>query len=275
MNNVPKFYTHRAALGYGGFVTPKSIITKHEEKIYALNRVCPHRAYLIGDVGTHSDLVCKFHGFAFNPDGSPKNNVCRMGKKELNLGRSGLVFENFNEPRSTEWVDILESEKNLVYSGSVVGKSKGSWLWMMDIQCDLFHIRKNGIHPSLADITDLDQIEMDQGYDWILQTHNRGGFWLFIYPYTFVEWLPGCLSVNYTIPKNETEFGFDYVTQFFYDPFVSTKDRKEFETIDLTFQEDIKAIENQVGPYFPLMESSSRLEDQCVHFGNWYKEMIK
>jgi len=272
VNNVPKFYTHHATLNGTNFVTPKAIITKHEEKFYALNRVCPHRAYLIGDVGTHSDLVCPFHGFAFNLDGSPKNNSCRMGKKTLNLGRSGLLFEHFNEPDHL-WVDILASEKYLIYSGSRVGESKGSWLWMMDTEADLLHIRKNGIHPSLVDIFDTSQIELAQGDDWILQIHNRGGFWLFIYPYTFIEWMSGCLSLNYTVPKNDTEFGFDYITQFFYDPSVSTKDREEFEMIDLTFREDIKAVENQVGPYFPLMKSSSRLEDQCVHFGNWYKEM--
>ena len=74
--------------------------------------------------------------------------------------------------------------------------------------------------PKLAEITDLNGIEMYDGDGWILQTCSTG-WWLFVYPYTFIEWSPGCVALNYTTPHNaQSEFGFDWITQYYLQRFL-------------------------------------------------------
>jgi len=78
------------------------------------------------------------------------------------------------------------------------------------------------------------------------------------------------VSVNYTIPKDKiNEFGFDWVTQFYYDPTTTIERRHVFEKLEEVFHEDVVAIEKQKGPWFPLMKSENRLEDHCIHYGKW------
>ncbi|HEY6435408.1 MAG TPA: hypothetical protein VIY47_02380, partial [Ignavibacteriaceae bacterium] len=184
-----------------------------------------------------------------------------------------LLFKNFNEP-THKWVNDLANEDDLEFSHICSGSSNGSWLWMMEIQADLLHIRKgiDVVHPELSSVTDLNNIDMYDGDGWILQTCNTG-WWLFIYPFTFIEWSKGCLSINYTIPNNiNNEYGFSWITQFYYDSIISTEKRQNFETLEDVFHEDVTTIELQKGPYFPIINPYNRLEDHCVHFGKWMKE---
>lgn len=279
MNNYPIILTHISSLAQGKkFVTPKYIITKNESKIELYSRYCPHRKYPIADLGTQVDqLKCNFHGLEWDQKCKPINhhyNIRNFGSATVD--KTGLVFANFKLPNH-KWVDDLNKETNLMYSHSCNGSSAGSWLWMMEIQADLLHIRKgpDSIHPDLGEDIDLEAVEMHNGDDWILQTCNTG-WWLFVYPFTFIEWSPGCLSINYTVPNNDNkEFGFDWMTQFYYDPTVSEIKRKEFETLEVVFKQDVAAIEKQQGPYFPLRRTKNRLEEHCIHFGKWVEKNIK
>lgn len=269
-----RILAHKSVLQKGNYATPDYILTNSG----LLNRYCPHRSYPLKDIGSFSqdDIVCKFHGFSWNNQGTPINNDRNIKCGSANEGKSGLIFKNFNEPNH-RWVDDLADEKNLQYSHCMQGSSKGSWLWMMEIQADLLHIR-NGtdvIHPELASVTDLDATEMFEGDDWILQTCSTG-WWLFIYPFTFIEWSPGCLSVNYTTPHDiNNEMGFDWITQFYYDPKITQEKKKEFETLEDVFKEDVDAIEKQKSKWFPILKPYNRLENHCVHFGHWVKQNLK
>jgi len=267
----PKILAHKASLASGNFVTPEYILNSNNGNINLLKRYCPHRMYPLGKNGqTVDNIVCKYHGFAWDKNGQPVNNDRHLGCGSAEIGRSGLIFKNFKEP-THYWVDDLAKEENLQFSHVMQGSSTGSWLWMMEIQADLLHIRGGDdvVHPWLSTIEGLDNVDMDAGDGWILQTCSTG-WWLFIYPFTFIEWSKGCLSVNYTIPKdNNIEFGFDWITQFYYDP-ATTQDRKIiFEKLEDVFHEDVDTIEAQHGRFFPLMKSTSHLEDHCVHFGKW------
>lgn len=269
--NPPRIFAHSSSVNDGNFVSPDFILNKTNETINLFHRHCPHRMYPLHNSGDIvKNIVCKFHGFEWDEQGQPTNNNRKLHCGKADVGKSGLVFKNFKEPNHF-WVDDLSKERNLVYSHAMHGKSAGSWLWMMDIQADLLHIRKgdNVVHPELAKVTDLDDINMYEGDDWILQTCSTG-WWLFVYPFTFVEWSPGCLSVNYTTPNDfENEFGFTWITQFYYDPSTPEEKRKEFETLEDVFHEDVQTIEAQKGAYFPLMNSINRLEDHCIHYARW------
>jgi hypothetical protein len=227
--------------------------------------------YPLHNIGQHVDnIICKFHGFAWDKNGTPLNNNRKLNCGTADVGWSGLVFTDFREPNH-RWVDNLASEKNLKFSHATTGSSVGSWLWMMEIQSDLLHIRtgEDVVHPWLSSVENLEEVNMDSGDGWIIQTCSTG-WWLFIYPYTFVEWSPGCLGVNYTTPNDpNSEFGFTWVTQFYYTPEITQERRATFEKLEDVFHEDIDAIETQKGQYFPLMKAVNRLEEHCVHFGKW------
>ena len=272
----PKILAHIAAMDHGNYVTPEYILNKKENQINLFNRFCPHRMYPLAQPGDNvTDIVCKFHGFEWTKDGVPVNNDRKINCGVAQTGRSGLVFKNFVEPDHW-WVDTLADETSLEFSHVCTGESKGSWLWMREIQADLLHIRSgdNVIHPQLASETNLDDISMEQGDGWILQTCSSG-WWLFVYPYTFVEWSKGCVSVNYTTPNDpNNEFGFTWITQFYYDPAVPKEQRMQFETLENVFHEDVAAIELQKGAYFPLMSAHNHLENHCVHFGQWVRNNL-
>jgi phenylpropionate dioxygenase-like ring-hydroxylating dioxygenase large terminal subunit len=268
----PKIFAHQAALENGNYVLHDHILHKlDDQKVKLFKRYCPHRMYplhKVGDVVT--DITCKFHNFKWDMNGAPINNDKNLGCGKATIGQSGLIFTDFTEPNHS-WVSDLLSEKSLKYSHSFSGMSKGNWLWMMDIQADLLHIQKNGIHPELSQLIDLDEVITDQGDGWALQTYS-GGWWLCIYPYTFVEYSKGCLAINYTVPNDKNDqFNFDWFSQFYFDPLVEEDKRKSFQKyFQDVFLEDLVAIEKQKGKYFPLMNTTDRLETHCVHFGEWY-----
>jgi len=275
MFNVnPKILAHISALNVNNFVVPEYILNKGNDGVNLFRRYCPHRMYPLANPGENvENIVCKFHGFEWSKNGEPLNNNKNIACGKAQIGKSGLIFNDFVEP-DHRWVYDLANEKHLKFSHVTSGNSTGSWLWMMEIQADLLHIRKgsDAIHPELSEFTNLDEVEMDSGDGWIIQTCSTG-WWLFIYPYTFIEWSRGCLSVNYTVPTNpNTEFGFGWITQFYYSPEIQIEKRNDFESLERVFKEDVKAIELQKGEYFPLANAINEYENHCVHFGKWYKE---
>lgn len=266
--NPPKVIGHISALKHGPFVGQEYIMTKVDDEIRLLNRLCPHRFYPIGDLGNIENITCKLHGFSFNADGSSKNNPYKLSCHSNNVGKSGIVFRNFTEPNH-KWVDIISNEKDLEFHHTLTGKSYGSWLWQMEIQTDLSHIRKNGIHPCLSNQVNLNSVKMEEGDGWIYQEHDTG-FWLFVFPYGFIEWSNGCLGINSIYPNDsKNEFGYSWTTQFYFDNKVNMTNRYEFMKLEEAFKEDVLATELQVVPYVPYKSSIDRLEDHVVTFSKW------
>lgn len=271
-NKTPKVFAHKNIFKNGNFVLPDCILNQNETGVNLFHRFCPHRMFPLADPGNHvNEITCKFHNFQWNSQGIPINNDKKLTCGKAQVGRSGLIFKDFVEPDHS-WVSDLEAEKNLVYSHSSQGSSNGSWLWLMDAEADLLHIHKDGIHPLLSKQVNIDDLSLDQGDGWILQTHPDG-WWLYIFPYGFVEYGPGKLMVNSVFPKDpNNEFGFDWVSQFYYDPQVDVNQRMIFETLEEVFKEDVGTAELQKGKYFPLMNAVNRYEDHCVHWGKWVRE---
>jgi hypothetical protein len=271
--NPPRIFAHKTVVEKGNFVLPDYILNKGTDSVNLFHRFCPHRMYPLHQPGDHiENIYCKFHAFEWAKDGTPLNNNKKITCGNTNTGRSGLVFKNFVEPRHS-WVTDLENETELVYSHSIQGESKGSWLWLMDAEADLLHIHKNGIHPILANLVDLKDVITEEGDGWVIQ-HQRWGFWLYIWPFTFIEYgRPGRLMINSIIPDSaESEYGFKWMSQYYYDPCIDENTRLEFQLIDSVFDEDLATAELQKGDYFPLMKASNRYEDHCVHFGKWILE---
>ena len=277
-STLPTAIAHKSCADEGMYVTPEYIISNVDGKIHTLKKFCPHRRYPLATTGEYTDkLECKLHGFAFNPDGTAINNNRSLVCSNISVGKSGIVFRDFTEP-DHQWVNDLASESDLKYSHMTSHTSTGSWLWNMEIAVDLLHlVGNNGIHPLLSRQVNPTDFVLEEGDGWVFQKHNAG-WWLQLFPFTFVEYgNPGCLVINYVVPKDiNNEYGFDWYSQFYYDPTVHVNDRVVFETFDTTYSEDIAAVELQNGKYFPLTRTSNYLETHSVNWGNWYtKNLIK
>lgn len=272
--NPPQILTHKNSLQFGNLVLQDKIVTKSQGVFKVKNRECPHRAYPIGNPGDILQKIeCELHGFCWDNNGMPvEPNIYKLQDRgPVNEGISGLLFQNFNEPTESTWVKILENEKNLEYLRSEVGTSHGSWLWLMDIYSDLLHIRKNGVHPNLSLEIPLDTLTLEHGKDWVLQKNTGPGFWLFIFPFTAIEWSKGKLSIKRIVPHNiDQEFGFDWQVQLFYDKDIDSSQRKIWESLIDVYKEDISAIEKIRKPFYPLKKSISKWEDQTKLWGDWY-----
>lgn len=274
-DRLPKIIAHVSALNKGNFVLNEYILNKTGDSVNLLKRYCPHRMYPLHNTGDLvQEITCKFHNFKWNKVGEPINNNKKLSCGSAAVGSSGLIYLDFTEPNH-KWVEDLSKEKNLEYSHSFQGTNEGSWLWLMEAEVDLLHVHTEGIHPFLSKQVALEDIVMDLGDGWSFHQHPTG-WWLYIYPFTFIEYgNPGMLMVNNIVPKNkESEFGYDWISQYYYDPSVDIAKRFLFETAETVFKEDVEASSMQKGPYFPLMKSSSKYEDQCVHFGKWVKNNI-
>lgn len=276
IKDAPRVLAYKSIFDKGNFILYDLILNKNHDDINLFKRLCPHRMYPIGNVGEHiEEIECSFHGYKWTATGSPINNDKNIMCGKASIGNSGLVIKNFVEPGNF-FTNELAKEKNLKFSHCLTGSSVGSWLWMMEIQTDLLHIRKgkNVIHPELSKNTNLNEIEMFEGDNWIIQKFNNG-WWCVVYPYTFIEYSKGCLGINQVCPTSNNEYGFNWTTQFYYDPIVSKEKRSEFETLEDVFKEDVIAIEKIKTPFFPLKISKNKLENHCVHFGNWIKNNLK
>jgi nitrite reductase/ring-hydroxylating ferredoxin subunit len=270
---LPKIFAHISSLDKGNFVLHDTILNKSEDGVNMFHRFCPHRMYPLHNTGDHvENIICKFHNFEWDRDGNPINNPKKLKCGTAEVGKSGLIFKDFVEP-DHKWVKELASETELVYSHSFHGESKGSWLWLMDAEADLLHVYKGGIHPFLSQQIDLKDITMEQGDGWILQDHPLG-WWLYVYPFTFVEYgRPGCVMVNTIMPDDiNTEYGFKWISQYYYKPSIHPNNRIIFEMLETVFKEDVATIELQKGDYFPLMKGINKYEDHCLHFGEWIRK---
>ena len=273
--DLPLVYAHSSVLDEGNYVLPDVILNKNETEVNLFRRFCPHRMYPLHEPGDIvQDIHCKFHNFNWDKNGIPINNSKKLNCGSAVVGKTNLVMNNFVEP-DHKWVHDLSKETDLKYSHFCQGESDGSWLWLMDAEADLLHVYMDGIHPFLSRQVKLDDMNLDQGDGWIYQEHPDG-WWVYLFPYIFLEYgYDGKLGVNRVIPKNEnTEYGFTWTTQFYYNSDVSVSDRMVFETMEDVFREDVGAAEKQKGNYFPLMSAMNKWENHCVHFGKWYRENV-
>ncbi len=280
----PNVLAHVSALKHNNFVLQDSIIVRNQNSYDVKNRECPHRGYLIGNPGDQLKiLTCKLHGLSWNQDGNPFNQDTNCNhfykmhhKGQATLGRTGILYENFEEPRDQEWYKILCNSPELNYSHSVHGSSQGSWLWLMEQMTDLLHLIPGGIHPRQSLETPLNSIEVDFGNNWSIQmyTTSQGtkGFWLFIYPGFNIEYEPGKLMICRVSPFNlEIEYGFTWHMQFYYSSDIDAIEKTDWEKVIEVYKEDIAAIENIKRPYFPLKKTINKWEAQSKHWAEWYK----
>ena len=273
-NKHPKILAHKSAFDLGNFAVDDYILGMGDGTIHKYHRLCPHRRYPIVDSHTSvTDMTCFFHGYKWDASGNPLNNRHNLSCGTLPTSKSGLVIENFSGDAS--WIDDLAKETELKYSHTYNGGyTNASWLWMMDILADMQHIYEDGVHPSLWKRIKAEQVTQTYGDCWNLQTHPTG-WWLFVYPFTGIDYEPGRLMIMSIKPeKYEREFGFQWNMQFYYADWVDAAQRAAFEETTLTYEEDIATVEKIRDPWFPVVNPDNALEEPCVYWGKWAKNNI-
>jgi nitrite reductase/ring-hydroxylating ferredoxin subunit len=279
----PNVFAHVSALKNGNFVLQDKIIIKNDDSYDIKSRECPHRGYLMHEPGDQvNNVVCKLHGFAWDQTGKPieKEPYCNHFYKmhhhgTAELGKTGILFQNFKEPEDAEWVKILNEAPPMVYERSITESSNGSWLWLMEQMTDLLHVRQNGVHPRQSLETPLEEIKTDFGDGWAIQVYptcyGSKGFWLFIYPGFNIEYEPGRLLITRVTPNDiNNEFGFTWSMQLYYSSDMGKTEKEDWEKCVEVYREDVKAIENIKRPFFPLKRTVNKWEDQMKHWGEWY-----
>jgi nitrite reductase/ring-hydroxylating ferredoxin subunit len=283
--NPPNIYAHSSALQNGHFVTEDEIIFKKDEKYSIKSRECPHRGYIMQEPGDIvKNVICKLHGFSWDDNGKPLNNSldpCRNHfyklhhHGELELGTSGLLFQNFKEDLNWEWIKALSKETDLEFNRTLRGESNGSWLWFQEQLTDVLHLRPNGIHPRQSLETPLELVVQGFEEEIVTQTYTLPtgtvGYWVYIFPWIGIEFEPGKLLINRIIPKDiNNEFGFNWELQLYYDPQIDKNEREEWEKCIEVYREDLEAIEKIRRPFFPLKRQINDLERQMYQWGQWY-----
>lgn len=286
--NYPQIYAHNSALNNGNFVTEDKIVCKDNSVLSLKSRECPHRGYIMHTPGeVVKNIVCKMHGLAWDNNGYPcqEKSQCDHFYKlhhhgEPELGKSGLLFKNFEEPVDSEWVQVLSQQTDLEFNRTIRGSSTGSWLWFMEQLTDVLHLRQGGIHPRQALETPLSTMQLDQGEGHVTQIYTLPsgikGYWIYIFPGYAVEFEPGKLLINRVIPNNiETEFGFAWELQLYYSASVDAVEREDWEKQIEVFMEDLAAVEKIKRPFFPLKRMMTDLEKLTYYWGDWYSKNLK
>ena len=268
-NKYPKLLTHKGVFNNSNFFGSSNFVVTKEYQAFS-NR-CPHRGNKIIPPGTCKDsFECGLHGWCWDKDGTPKNNNVNLRPRTLTEGKSGIIFLDWEEPTDAEWVKDLSTD-HLEYSHSVKKYGEGDWRWQMEMHVDLLHVEK--IHPLLHSYVNCNNLKKEIGYDWICQRHEHG-WWLFVYPFTHIEWEPGCLYFSEMTPR-ENDKGYDVFIHYLFNPSVDQETRKKFiEMAETTFDEDVKAVNDLSAASKYRMPSNAPhpLEQDIIHFYKWLEE---
>ena len=271
-NNYPKLLTHKDIFKNSTFFGSDNFIITSDFKLF-LNK-CPHRGSKIIPSGTtKSNLECNLHGWCWNKDGSPINNHIPLLSKNINVGKSGIIFLDWVEPQDSKWVKDLE-EDQLEYSHSIKKIGSGDWKWQMEMHVDLLHVNK--IHPLLDGYVNVKNLTSERGDDWIAQYHEYG-WWLFVYPFTHIEYEPGCLYFSEMSPRQNRE-GYDIYIHYMFNKHISNDIKDKFiKMSEITLDEDIEAVNNisMNSRYRKPGNLLDPLETDIIHFYNWLEKNTK
>ncbi len=268
-NKYPKILTHNDVFTNSNFFGSSHYVINKDLQLFA-NR-CPHRGNKIINPGTtKEEFKCGLHGWSWTKNGSPINNNVNIKSKNAVKGESGLIFLDWEEPVNAKWVLDLKNDR-LEYSHSVKKHGAGDWRWQMEMHVDLLHVEQ--IHPLLHSYVDCTKLISERGYDWIAQYHEHG-WWLFVYPFTHIEWEPGCLYFSEMTPK-ESGNGYDVYIHYLFNKDVSPEQREHFAKMaETTFDEDIQAV-NEISASSKYRMPSNNphpLETDIIHFYKWVEE---
>jgi phenylpropionate dioxygenase-like ring-hydroxylating dioxygenase large terminal subunit len=268
-NKYPKIFTHKDTFKKDIFYGSGQYVINKNLELFS-NR-CPHRGNKIITPGEiKSQFKCGLHGWAWTENGSPLNNTINLKSKNAVVGESGLCFLDWEEPNDSKWVNELKQD-TFEYSHSLKKYGEGDWRWQMEMHVDLLHVEQ--IHPLLNNYVDCNSLVTERGYDWIAQHHSHG-WWLFVYPFTHIEYEPGCLYISEMSPR-ENDQGYDVFIHYLFNNSIDQTTKDNFINMaEVTFDEDIRAVNelSASSKYKMPVNPHHKLEQDIKHFYKWIDE---
>jgi phenylpropionate dioxygenase-like ring-hydroxylating dioxygenase large terminal subunit len=263
---VPRLFGHKDSLKDNKFFASNKFVIN--QQFEAFTNICPHRGFpILQPAGVADNMRCELHGWQWNDDGTPTNNSACLKPRNLTVGKSGLMFMDWQEPSDAKWVNDLAND-SFTYSHSTRRTGTGDWKWQMEMHVDLLHVDK--IHPLLTSYVDIHKLQTEYGSDWVCQ-HHEHGWWLFIYPFTHIEWEPGCLYFSEMV---QTDYGYEVYIHYLFNESTPQHVRENFiKVAEVTFDEDVDAV-NRLSlnnKYRTPSKTLDPLEVDIKHFYDWYK----
>jgi hypothetical protein len=271
-SKIPTILTHNDTFkNYDFFGSANYVVTKNLN--YFLNK-CPHRGNRIIRPGSvKNNFQCDLHGWTWNNEGKSLNNCVDLLKKNVLKGTGNLIFINWNEPTESEWVNQLNKD-SFEYSHSTYRKGSGDWRWQMEMHVDLLHVPY--IHDSLNNYIDVNNLKTEYGDDWIAQHHDYG-WWLFVYPFTHIEYEKGCLYISEICPNDDIS-GYQVYIHYLFNTSINLETKTNFiQMAEVTFDEDLKAVNDlsKNNYYKKPHKKLHKLEKDILHFYNWLEKNIE
>lgn len=189
------------------------------------NNICPHQQSLIIS-SMQENIQCQYHAWAWDNNGNPISNgatsICndfKLNMKDAHVSKN-LIF---SEQIDLSSIPLDFSHMRLVQERSDI--INASYKNIIDVFLDVDHI--SVVHPDVyTKVGVAEKTEVDwEFYDWgsiqFVQKNNPydknfestlmgfkeeelSAIWVTLYPYTTIDWQPGCLTIVVCVPLSET-----------------------------------------------------------------------
>jgi phenylpropionate dioxygenase-like ring-hydroxylating dioxygenase large terminal subunit len=204
------------------FQLKKTLINNGQFKL--VNNICPHQKSLI--ISKSQDtLQCRYHAWSWNDKGEPISNGTTSVCNNFQLVMKETYTSNnliFSEQVDLSSLPLDFSHMKLVEERTDTINANHNNI--IDIFLDVDHI--SVVHPDVytkVGIAEKTEVHWEY-YDWgsiqLVQKNNLydkdfestllgseedlSAVWITVYPYTTIDWQPGCLTIVVCVPVNET-----------------------------------------------------------------------
>jgi len=266
----------------GELINQPYIIVKNEQnQINAFYNVCSHHASTIAEGTGHcKELVCPYHGWTYNLNGSLTKCTSMKGiknfrnkdnnLKSININNIGnILFLNFNKNNEVDpntnfqlltlpFINSLkkngfkENFSDLTFVSRKEYPIKCNWKVFIDNYCDGgYHVPF--AHKQLSDNLDLSSYAMEIHKKCSLQVVNgkndkrigKGAVYCYMYPNIMFNRYGPWLDINVVIPVSETE-SIVVIEWFVENEFANDSNflNESFEKSELVQKEDVWLCEN-------------------------------
>lgn len=239
-------------------------VLKRDERFFLLEDRCHHRGYhLFNGLQEWDNIdpnryVCPVHG--------QKGMIDKLILQELTLDSTGLVTNGWTTDGSQQWVQQVGTGGPYTYHSTARLHNRGDWRYQTEMNVDMYHI--NYIHPRLSGSVDLDAITYTNNKDHLVQHWCEEGWWCIIYPFYQFEWQPGSVYLAEVIPNGYDSY--ETVGHFYHTDDGESEVSREFRDLMIhTYREDMQYAGN-MGEFYGPYASNHPLEDQVVHWHNYY-----
>ncbi len=221
------------------------LIVTNESSVRALSNVCTHRGALLLDGPCHTRTIrCPYHGRRFRLDGSidvapgfshvddqerlPSVSIASFGPLFFASLAPNVAFDDILAPLRERLsffdLDALAIDRQVSRAYDI----EANWILWCENYLEGFHIPY--VHPRLARALDLDRYSIETFDHAALQIgeaapeescfalpsghpdHGRriGGYYVFLYPSTALNFYPWGLSLNRVLPLGPTHTRIEY-----------------------------------------------------------------